>query len=258
MGGSSSKGTTTTENKIPQELSGLTTQTAARIGEIQKQPGFDPSIYGSTMPVQVPGLSANQRLAGMWAQNVGNQPGGESAAYNTLGNAGGYAGQSGQATGGTLATDPSMAAAYNAFRTTTMPDIQRQYGLMGLGNSSLMGDAIARGAASTLYPATEAALQREQSAKEAQIGRQTGTALSAAGQYAGLGQNEVARRLAEVQALSGTGATERQAESERAQAEYADMLRRQALSESMTTGILGALPSSLGSQVVAKTSGGSK
>jgi hypothetical protein len=223
-------------------------------------------------------------------------PQGEGLSYGSLANAGAYANQSsmpyagqstlpyasqsGRATGGTLATDPSIAAAYNAFRESTMPDIQSQFGLMGLGRSSLQGDAIARGAASTLLPVTQEALRREQAANEArinrevgaeegrigretgaaenQIGRQVGTALNTAGQYAGLGQQDVNRRLAQLNALMQTGGLERGVGSEQAAAEQQDYLRRQALAEQGTFGVLGQLPSSLGSQVTSKSSGGGK
>jgi hypothetical protein len=127
---------------------------------------------------------------------------------------------------------------------------------MGLGKSTNLGDAMARGAAGYLFPATQQSLEREQQANEARIGRQTGTALQSAGQYAGLGGQDTQRRLAELNALMTTGATDRGVGSEQASAEQQDYLRRQALAEQGTFGVLGQLPSSLGSQVSSKTSGG--
>ncbi len=275
MGGSSGSGKSTTTNYIPDELKGLTTKTADRVGNLQDQPGFNPGDYMTNHPVNVPGLSGNQAGAVRQAGQIGNQTSGETAAYGSLGSAGGYANQSsmpwasqsGQATGATFANDPSIAAAYNAYKSQAEPGIQNQYGLMGLGKSTSAGDAMARGAAGYLYPATQEALAREQAANEAriareqgasenQIGRQTSTALNTAGQYAGLGSQDTQRRLAGLNALLTTGGLERQVGSEQANAEQNDFLRRQGLAESNTTGILGGLPSSWGSTV--KTSGSSK
>src|SRR5690348_8726923 len=113
MGGSSGKGSTTTTNNIPDELKGLTRQTADRLSYYQDQPGFSPADYMTNHPVNVPGLTDNQQMAIGAAPYVGAQTGGENAAFGALSNAQGYAGQSGRATGGTLANDPSIAAAYN-------------------------------------------------------------------------------------------------------------------------------------------------
>ena len=277
MGGSSGKGTTTTTNNIPPELSGLTSKTAGKIGNIQDLPGFNPAEYMTDHPTNVPGLAGNQQMAIGAAPYVGGQTYGEQQAYSNLGAANRaagqtslpYASQSGRATGGTLATDPSLAAAYNAYKTQVEPGLQNQYGLMGLGKSSSLGNAMAMGAASQLFPATEAALAREQSAKEAQIGRETGaaenqigrqtaTSLSSAGQLASLGGQDTQRRLAALNALLTTGGLERGVQSEQANAEQQDFLRRQALAEQGTYGVLGQLPSSFGSQAVSKTAGGSK
>ncbi len=219
-------------------------------------------------PQPVPGLSGNQQQAVGQAGSIGNQTQGESNAYGSLGNATNYAGQSsmpyasqsGLATGADFANDPSIAAAYNAYKSQAEPGIQNQYGLMGLGKSTSAGDAMARGAAGYLYPATQAALQREQAANEAkigrqtnaseaQIGRETSTALNTAGQYAGLGSQDTQRRLAGLNALLTTGGTERQVGTEQGQAEQNDFLRQQGLAEQGTYGILGQLPSSFGSQV---------
>ena len=258
MGGSSGKGSTTTTNEIPAELKGLTTKTAGKVGDLQDQPGFNPGEYMTNHPTNVPGLTGNQQAAIGQAGGVGMQTGGENAAFGALQNAQGYAGQSGQATGATLAQDPSIAAAYNAFTSQAKPGIENSYGLMGLGKSTSAGDALARGAAGYIYPATQAALEREQSANEAKIGRQTSTATNAASQYAGLGAQDTQRRLAGLNALLTTGQTERGVQSEAANADQQDFLRRQALAEEGTYGILGQLPSSFGSQAVSRTSGGSK
>jgi len=275
MGGSSGSGKSTQTNNIPEELKGLTTKTAGKVGDLQDQPGFSPGEYMTSHPANVPGMSANQTRASSDANSVGDFTAGENSAYGSLNNANQYAGQtsmpyagqSGLATGATFANDPSIAAAYNAYKSQAEPGIQNQYGLMGLGKSTSAGDAMARGAAGYLYPATQQALQREQSANEArigreqaasenQIGRQTSTELNSAGQYAGLGNQEVQRRLAGLQSLLTTGATERQVGTEQGAADQNDFLRRQGLAEQGTYGILGQLPSSFGSQV--KTTSASK
>lgn len=268
MGGSSGSGKSTTTNNIPDELKGLTTKTADRVGNLQDQPGFNPGDYIGSHPMQVPGLSGNQQAAVGQASSIGDQTGGEQSAYQSLQNATNHsyenslpwASQSGQATGATFANDPSIAAAYNAYKSQAEPGIQNQYGLMGLGKSTSAGDAMARGAAGYLYPATQEALAREQAANEAkigrqtnaseaQIGRETSTALNTAGQYAGLGSQDTQRRLAGLNALLTTGGTERQVGTEQGQAAQNDFLRQQGLAEQGTYGILGQLPSSFGSQV---------
>lgn len=279
MGGSGggSKGTSTTTNNIPPELSGLTSQTAGKIAYAQDLPEFSINQFGAPKPINVPGLSGNQQRAISGAQNIGAMPQGEGLAYGSLADAEGYAGQSslpyasqsGRATGGTLATDPSIAAAFNAFQSQVKPGIESDYGLMGLGRSTHVGDAVSRGAASQMLPVIQASLAREQAANEARIGRemgaeegrigrQTSTSLNQAGQYAGLGGADVNRRLAELNALLTTGGLQRGVEGEQASADYQDMLRRQSLAEQATFGTLGQTPSSLGSQVTSKTSGGSK
>lgn len=278
MGGNSGgKGTSTTTNNIPPELSGLTSQTAAKIGATQGAPGFDVTEYGAAKPQKVPGLAGGQQAAIQQAYGVGSPTTGADFAYGNLGNAANYANQSslpyasqsGRATGGTLATDPSIAAAYNTYKSTVEPDLQSQFGLMGLGRSSLLGDALAKGAASQLQPAVEGSLAREQAANEARIGRETGaaenqygrqvsTALGSAAQYAGLGQQDINQRLASLNALLTTGGLERGVGSEEAQAEQADFLRRQALAEQGTYGVLGQLPSTLGQTATSKTTGSGK
>jgi hypothetical protein len=108
-------------------------------------------------------------------------------------------------------------------------------------------------------PVTQDALQREQAAREAMIGRQVGseesrigrqtaTELQRAQQSAGLGGQEMQRRLSEIDALAQTGGLERGVESERAAAEYQDFLRRQGLAEQSAFGVLGQTPSSYGTQ----------
>lgn len=273
MGGSGGgKSSTTQTNNIPDELKGLTTKTADKLGNLQDQPGFNPGEYIAPHAMQVPGLSGNQQAAVGQAGSIGQMTGGENSAYGSLYNATNYAGQSslpyasqsGLATGASLAKDPSIAAAYNAYATQVAPGLKNDYGLMGLGKSTSLGDALARGAASQLYPATQAALQREQAANEAQIGRQTNaaesqigretsTALNTAGQYAGLGSQDTQRRLAGLNALLTTGGLERQVGTEQANADQQDFLRRQGLAEEGTYGILGQLPSSFGAQAVTKT-----
>lgn len=276
-GGSAGKSSSNTTNQIPPELSGLTSKTAAKAGEAQEAPGFNVSQYGAPNIQGVPGLAGGQQEAITQAYGVGAPTTGETNAYSSLMAAPQYANQSsmpwasqsGRATGGTLATDPSIAAAYQAYKSNVEPDIQSQYGLMGLGKSSLMGDAMARGAASQLLPVTQQSLAREQAANEAQIGRQTGaaeaqygrqtgTALSAASQYAGLGQQDLNRRLASINALTSTGGLERGIGSEQEAAKQQDYLRRQSLAEQGTYGILGSLPSTLGQTVSGKTTGGGK
>ena len=256
MGGQSGSGKTTTTNEIPAELKGLTSKTAGKVGALQDQPGFNPGDYIAPHPLQVPGLTGNQQQAIGAAPSIGQTTPGEYGAYGALGGANLAAGQSGLATGADFANDPSIAAAYNAYKTQVQPGLENQYGLMGLGKSTSLGDAAARGAASQLFPATQAALEREQSANENRIGRQTSTALSSAGQLANLGSQDTQRRLAGLNALLTTGQTERGVQSEDAAAKQQDFLRQQAMAEQGTYGVLGQLPSSFGSQVASKTSGG--
>ena len=256
MGGSSGAGKTNTVNEIPSELKGLTSQTAGRVGDLQNWEGMNPGQYIAPHAMNVSGMTQNQQAAVGGAPGVGNQTTGESQAFNSLGNAQGYGNQSGQATGATFANDPSIAAAYNAYKSQAEPGIQNQYGLMGLGKSTSAGDAMARGAAGYLYPATQEALQREQSANESRIGRQTSTALNAAGQYAGLGSQDTQRRLSGLNSLLTTGQMERGVSNEQAAADQQDFLRRQAMAEQGTYGVLGQVPTSFGSQVASKTNTG--
>src|SRR5690348_16910517 len=125
--GKGSAGSSTTTNNIPEELKGLTKQTAERLSYYQDQPGFTPVDYMKSNPVKVPGLTANQQSASAQAGDVGMQTGGENAAFGALRNAQGYAGQSGLATGADFANDPSIAAAYNAYVSQAKPGIENSY-----------------------------------------------------------------------------------------------------------------------------------
>src|SRR5262245_19127164 len=126
MGGSKGGGssTTNTVNNIPPELSGLTTKTAGLLANVQDIPGFNPADYIGAHPTNVPGLSQNQQAGINYAPYVGGPTTGEGGAFRSLTNANQTASQSslpyasqssediasrsGRATGGTLATDPSI------------------------------------------------------------------------------------------------------------------------------------------------------
>src|SRR5262249_5622858 len=66
------------------------------------------------------------------------------------------------ASGATLAQDPSIKAAVDAFNQYQLPQIQNQMALAGLGQSNAAGNAVALGLGQQMAPLMQAALAREQ------------------------------------------------------------------------------------------------
>ena len=130
-------------------------------------------------------------------------------------------------TGETIQASPSYQAANQAYETAIRPGIENQATLSGLGRSTALTNAEAAARAQYLQPTIESALSRETGAL----------------------QNEQQMTLAQLQALSAAGGTERGISQAQAEAEQADYLRRQALEEESVFQPLGALiPTAFGQQ----------
>jgi len=151
-----------------------------------------------------------------------------------------------------FAQSPYMQAAQGAFNQGVAPQIQNQMALSGLGRSSSLANALSLGWSQMLPTAlsqystqyVEPQMQRQQQALQSQAGM-LGSMVSP---LMSLGQQSTERELAAVNAAFQGGGLDRGIQQAKHDAEYADMLRKQALMEQLTFGPLGAMPSSYGAR----------
>jgi hypothetical protein len=231
MGGGSSSQTGTGQQtstsvsniKIPKELKPLYKQSAQNLMDFQ---GAAPLTgFLDANPQQIAGADPLQTWA---SQNVGqllNVPQGEQTAsqYGTL--ASQLAGR--MATGAGVEQDPAILAANAAFDKLMAPQIENQMGLAGLGKSSSLANSLALGKASQLAPMIQDYIGREQSALDNQANMYAGLMP----QFAALGGAETNRLMSALNDSMQIGGTMRGIAQDPLNAEYADYLRRQALSE---------------------------
>jgi hypothetical protein len=154
---------------------------------------------------------------------------------------GGYARVSGDA----VRNDPAVAAALDEFQKLTLPGIQNEYTLSGLGRSTAVPSAISLGQASMLTPLMQDALGREQhrldrgyGATEEELGRRERSSVRRAdatsqriGQLMGLSAQQYGQRQGAIQTGLQAGGTQRGVAQQGLSNQYTDFLRRQGLSE---------------------------
>src|SRR5262245_45101628 len=130
-------------------------------------------------------------------------------------------------TGANIQSSPSFQAANEAYNTAIRPGVENRAAVSGLGRSTALTNADAAARAAYLQPTVEGELAREERGN----------------------QNEMNATLAEIQAGTGAGATERGIQQAGYEAVLNDLLRRQALSEQAVYQPFGQIaPSTIGQQ----------
>lgn len=141
--------------------------------------------------------------------------------------------------------DPVVKAAMDNWRLNTLPELQNQMGLSGLGHGTALASATGKSSASLLAPLYQDAAAREQArlgqvygATESELNRRTASSQAKAQavqsmipMLLGMGQQQSSRNSQTIQDLLQTGGTQRQAQQDKYSALYNDFLRRQAISE---------------------------
>jgi hypothetical protein len=113
-----------------------------------------------------------------------------------------------------------------AFQQNVLPTLQNELGAMGLGRSGIAGEQIQKAATSAAVPL----IQQELAAREQGIGQYGNIAQ----QTAALGQADLTNKGTAAGMASSLGGTQRDIAQSTIDAPYADFLRRQALSQSVT------------------------
>lgn len=253
-GGSSGQGTVTqgATPQIPAELRPLIKQSAAGITAAQKaQPLSD---LFNPMVQNVPDLTPLQQL--LIQRQVGFAlPGGNagSALTPNMPTGGSMTDTSGlgsasspelaslmqlmQTTGGPVGSSPTtqqgMGVLENQFNQTTLPTIQNQLALAGLGNSGAVGRSIGD-ARSGVAAATTPLLQQEVQNR-----------MQSAQQLQQLGGTLAGRERSDVNAAMGAAGQQYDIAAQQAQAQFNDAQRRAALTEQVNFGPLDILGPSL-------------
>ena len=181
---------------------------------------------------------------------------------------------------GPVGGSPMFDAAVQAFRANTLPTIQQQFQLQGLGGSPALGQAAGVALGANLVPLIQNDMaNRMQAIQLMQQGQQFGTQqlgnlsgqptlpamtlaadvtnqnraqalqaaslagnliLSSAGPLNQAAQLAQARQQLALQSFGGAGTAQRDIALETADAQMQDYLRRQSLAEAATTGIFGS------------------
>ena len=190
--------------------------------------------------------------------------------------------------GGPVGYSPMTTAAVNAFQQQSLPVIQQQFELMGMGRSPAMGQAVGSSLTQALVPFIQGDLNNRMQALQLGLGQQQvgqGAARTAAdianqsqqtqlqglglagnlglgmGQlYGQAGNAELERQKLALQAYGSAGQAQQGVTQSALDAQQQDFLRRQALAEQGSFGIFGGsvIPPTLsaGTKSVATPSGG--
>jgi len=172
-------------------------------------------------------------------------------------------------TGQSLAQDPSLKAAVDAFNQYQRPTIENQMELAGLGRSNAAGNATSLALGQQLAPFMESAFGREESAinrgsqaTENELNRrqaldinQSNANLATIPYLMNMGQDQYGRQLGQINAASQFGGLQQGVEQAGNDAAYQDFLRRQGLAEQGTYAPFGAtIPSAFGSNSITSKS----
>ncbi len=236
-----SGGTSTVTPTIPEELKPLVKQSAATLQDIQTQAPM--SEYLAANPQQIAPLTALQEQGAAMTANLGNMPLNEVLSQQASLLAPYTASAPLRAS---YADDPLVMAQQRAFEANAMPLIQNQMAKAGLGASSSLADALARGEAATLPGAIQTALGTEL----AQQQTLASTLGQSASNLAGLGGADTARQAAAINAAMQVGGTQQANTQASLNAAYQDYLRRMGISEQALMGPAGLFPSTIGQSTV--------
>lgn len=164
---------------------------------------------------------------------------------------------------------PLTQAAIQAFQHSTLPVIQNQFALQGLGNSPALGEAVGSSLAQSLPQfimqgeqlnqsgaRTMADIANMQQQSQLAANQQAMNALFGLGQQAGVaGQLQNQQVQTGLGAFGGAGQLQQSTTQSQLDAAQADFLRRQGLSEQASTGLFGGtvLPPTLQQSAASKT-----
>jgi len=157
---------------------------------------------------------------------------------------------------------PLTQAAIQAFQSSTLPVIQNQFALQGLGNSPALGEAVGSSLAQSLPQFIMGGEQLNQSGARTMADIYNMQQQQALNAYMGLGQQAgTAGQLQGQQvqtglgAFGGAGQLQQSTKQSQLDAAQMDFLRRQGLSEQGTTGLFGGtvLPPTLQQASTSKT-----
>lgn len=247
MGGGS-KGSSTSQQNIPDELKPLYADTGTRVRELQGL--AQAKDFTGSSPLRIAPLSGTQQYASNLVREARNRPLAEALAFRNLEGAVDAAGR--RVTGEGIENAPAIKAAQRAFEINALPGIQNQMTLAGLGRSTAGADAVARQNLAYLSPLISEELARE----DARNARLAGVLQGTAGQYGNLGAAETGRTFGTIEAAARQGEVERGAEQDTYTAAKQDELRRQALAEQALFGPLNQLPSTFGQTTSSRGGGG--
>jgi hypothetical protein len=167
-----------------------------------------------------------------------------------------------------ITNDPVVKAAFDNWKLNTLPGIQNQLNLSGLGRGTALGNAEARGTAELAAPLYADAAAREQArlsqvygATESELNRRTASAQAKSAAVSQvipylqqLGQTQRGGVTQGIADLLQTGGTARSVAQNQGTSAFNDFLRRQGISEEALLGPFGQLGTA-GQQT--KTSNGS-
>lgn len=234
MGGSpSGGGSSTTESKatIAPELQPLFKQTAGNVMDLQNNPNANLAPFLNSQPQYIPQMSPEQQALLQYQGMRAFGPiatGPEMAGLN----------QYGQLFGGEIGSSPYTQQAIQAASRPMLNELS----MAGLGNSSAVSNVM-----------SEAALPY--------IGKEIDMRYNSVPNLFGLGQTLSGRQSALLGEYGQGLGQQQDLAGQQAEANFNDFLRRQALSQSLTTGVLGTLPTTGLTNSTSKTtqnSGGAK
>jgi len=248
-------GTTQTSAEIPDELKPLVSGSSGRMLDLQEQMWGDGGEGGIGIADEnirdVVGLTKPQQYGTNIERirDLGTRTHGEERArrqYNLASNMGGQ-----RVTGESIAGDPAMQAAFDAFSTFEKPMIEDAATQSGYGRSLQKGDKMSMGLQQMMLPQIQAAQGRE----ERGLDRDLQSYMSSGQGFQSLGGMETARERGALDYSLGAGDVARGVRQEQADAPYEDFIRRASLGESALMGPFGSMvPSTIGSRV--SSSGG--
>lgn len=234
--------TTVSTPQIPEELKGLVTGGANQLQDIQNMAPL--SQYLASNPQQIAPMTDLQNYGASLVPSLNQQPLNETLAQGAYLLSPDVASRSLAAQ---ISPDDPLVKAYQAaFEANALPLIQNQAAKAGLGTSSSMLDAIARGEAATLPGAINTALQTELAQQQAQVAAME---QSASG-LAGLSTADTARMQGAINTAESVGAVQQSNQQAVMNASYQDYLRKMGLSEEAVMAGMGIAPSTIGTSTV--------
>lgn len=234
-----------------------TTQSATPQAAAPGSPGSSSTLASNT------GITGGPDMNGLGALGYYNENSTANPDNSPISQSAGVMASNRIADGSSLANDPSLKAAMDAFKQYQLPMLQNQSELAGLGRSNATTNAIGLAQGQALAPLMESAFGRETGAidrtnqateaelqrRERGIQRASDANLATIPYLMQTGQNDYNNRLGAINAASQFGSTQRGVDQAQNDAAYNDFLRRQGLSEQATYGPFGQLiPSTFGSR----------